>query len=90
MPKGPGLHRDRSCVNLVPTEGGASMDKARRRELDRMSREELLERLKELEEEMEELYRQEPEDEDEEHEDWEDELDDLRDEQDELTERLRR
>ena len=61
-----------------------------KRELDKLSREELQERLAALEAQLEALYELEPEGEDEEHEDWEDELDDLRDEQDELLERLGR
>ena len=64
------------------------MDKAYRKYLDSLSREELRSRLAELTAEMEELYRVEPESEDEDHEEWEDALDDLRDELDELTARL--
>ncbi len=64
------------------------MDKAYRKYLDGLSREELRSRLAELTSEMEELYLAEPEDEDEDHEEWEDALDDLRDELDELTARL--
>ena len=65
------------------------MDKAYRKYLDSLTKEELRARLAELDSEMEELCRVEPESEDEDHEEWEDALDDLRDEQDELLARLK-